>query len=40
MNVTSNFGNQTNYEPNSMGGPVADPKYAAKQFPVKGLAQR
>ena len=40
MNVTSNFGNQPNYEPNTLGGPVADKKYAAKTFPVKGFAQR
>jgi catalase len=40
MNVNGNFGNQPNYEPNSLGGPVADKKYAAKPFTVKGLAQR
>ena len=40
MTVNGNFGNEPNYEPNSLNGPVADPKYAAKTFPVKGFAQR
>ena len=40
MSVNGNFGSQVNYEPNSMGGPVADPSKAIKPFAVSGFAQR
>lgn len=40
MNVTSNFGSQPNYEPNSLNGPVEDPSKAIVRFPLVGEAAR
>lgn len=38
--VNGNFGSAVNYEPNSFGGPVEDPKYAWHKFDVTGQVGR
>lgn len=38
--VRGNFGSAVNYEPNSFGGPVEDPKYAWHKFDVTGQVGR
>ena len=40
MTVTSNHGGLPNYEPNTLGGPVADPKTAWHKEPVSGTLGR
>jgi len=40
MTVNGNQGSRPNYEPNSIGGPIADAKYKDIGFKVTGLAQR
>jgi catalase len=40
MAIDGNGGSSPVYEPNSLGGPVEDPKTAEKPFPVKGCAKR
>ncbi len=37
MRVDGNFGSAPNYEPNSFGGPVEDPKYKEPPLPLDGL---
>ena len=38
--VNGNYGGQPNYEPNTLGGPKEDPKYAWSKFPVSGEVGR
>jgi len=40
MTVDGNQGNKPNYEPNSFGGPSADPQFKRAPYKVTGLAQR
>ncbi len=40
MSHNGNFGGQPNYEPNSMGGPLQDERYAEPPFPVDGDGAR
>eukprot|EP00010_Vexillifera_abyssalis_P004349 CAMPEP_0201552474 /NCGR_PEP_ID=MMETSP0173_2-20130828/16738_1 /ASSEMBLY_ACC=CAM_ASM_000268 /TAXON_ID=218659 /ORGANISM="Vexillifera sp., Strain DIVA3 564/2" /LENGTH=486 /DNA_ID=CAMNT_0047962971 /DNA_START=94 /DNA_END=1550 /DNA_ORIENTATION=- len=40
MAVDGNGGSKPNYEPNSFGGPVADPTKKEAMFPVSGMAGR
>ena len=40
MNPTSNFGGVSNYEQNTTGGPIADPKKAWSSSKVEGTVGR
>jgi catalase len=40
MRFDGNFGGAVNYEPNSMGGPVEDPKYLEPPLKISGDADR
>ncbi len=40
MVVNGGQGNQPNYEPNSLTGPLEDSSFAEKPYTVQGLAQR
>ncbi|NPD87757.1 MAG: catalase [Asgard group archaeon] len=40
MRHDGNFGNQVNYEPNSMGGPKEDPRYKEPPLKISGDADR